>query len=297
MGRLTALQKPNGSVRGIVASDVFRRLVARTMAQFQCALSTRVGTECIAHLWEDEEGVVHRIVQAEGGEQGDPLMPALSLSLGQHPALQAVQAQLQDGERLFASLDDVYVVCAPPQVNAIYGILQHEFFTHSSIRVHHGKTQVWNRGSVAPTGIEVLQAVARVHDPDVIAWRGDSTLRGVDQGVRILGPHWDTQTLFVPICLRCLSHDQLLEKVLTVQDLQCAWLLLLFCCGARPELTAGFAAHHDASLRRCLSSLLGVAPASIYWDLASLPLCLGGLEAQHCSPDPLSGQAGQTVWR
>ena len=33
MGRVTALQKPNGSVCGIVASDVFRRLVARTMAQ------------------------------------------------------------------------------------------------------------------------------------------------------------------------------------------------------------------------------------------------------------------------
>ena len=134
MGRLTALQKPNGSVRGIVASDVFRRPVARTMAQwlgpaieratspFQYALSTRAGTECIAHaihaltdlehtvtvvsidgmgafdvvsrqalleglvtvgrftmpfvlqfcgsassyLWEDEEGVVHTIVQAEG---------------------------------------------------------------------------------------------------------------------------------------------------------------------------------------------------------------------------------------
>ena len=61
MGRLTALQKPNGSVRGIVASDVFRRFVARTMAQqlypaieratspFQYALSTRAGTECISH--------------------------------------------------------------------------------------------------------------------------------------------------------------------------------------------------------------------------------------------------------
>ena len=61
MGRVTALQKPNGSVRGIVASDVFRRLVARTIAQqlgpaieratspFQYALSTRAGTECTAH--------------------------------------------------------------------------------------------------------------------------------------------------------------------------------------------------------------------------------------------------------
>ena len=60
VGRLTALQKPNGGVRGIVCWDVSRRLVARTMAQqlgpaieratspSQHALSTRAGTECIA---------------------------------------------------------------------------------------------------------------------------------------------------------------------------------------------------------------------------------------------------------
>ena len=33
MGRMTALHKPSGGVRGIVAGDVIRRLVARTMAQ------------------------------------------------------------------------------------------------------------------------------------------------------------------------------------------------------------------------------------------------------------------------
>ena len=33
LGRLTALQKPNGGVRGIVSGDVVRRLVARTIAQ------------------------------------------------------------------------------------------------------------------------------------------------------------------------------------------------------------------------------------------------------------------------
>ena len=61
MGRVTALQNLDGSVRDIVASDVFRRPVARTMAQqlgpaieratgpFQCALSTPAGTECLAH--------------------------------------------------------------------------------------------------------------------------------------------------------------------------------------------------------------------------------------------------------
>ena len=60
MGRLTALSKPDGGVRGIVAGDVFRRHVARTKAKqlgqavmkatspHQYALSTRAGCECIA---------------------------------------------------------------------------------------------------------------------------------------------------------------------------------------------------------------------------------------------------------
>ena len=60
-GRLTALAKPDGGVRGIVAGDVIRRLVARTMSQqlskaaeaatvpHQYALSTRAGCECVAH--------------------------------------------------------------------------------------------------------------------------------------------------------------------------------------------------------------------------------------------------------
>ena len=111
-------------------------------APFQYALSTRAGTECVAHifqaltqanpsttilsidgigaydlisrrsmlsglmalpqasaalpftrmfygqpseyLWYDDDGAVHSILQAEGGEQGDPLMPAL-FALGQPP--------------------------------------------------------------------------------------------------------------------------------------------------------------------------------------------------------------------
>ena len=64
------------------------------------------------YFWEDDEGIVHDIHQAEGGEQGDALMPLL-FSLGQHPALQAVQAQLLPGERVFAYLDDVYVTTTP----------------------------------------------------------------------------------------------------------------------------------------------------------------------------------------
>ena len=61
-GRLTALQKESGGVRGIIAGDIVRRLVARIVAQqlesaveiatapFQNALSTRAGSECVAHV-------------------------------------------------------------------------------------------------------------------------------------------------------------------------------------------------------------------------------------------------------
>ena len=59
LGRLTALQKPTGGVRGIVAGEMLRRIVARTVTQqintvveratvpFQYV--TRAGTECVAH--------------------------------------------------------------------------------------------------------------------------------------------------------------------------------------------------------------------------------------------------------
>ena len=62
MGRITALKKPNGGIRGIVVGDILRRLVARTMAKqmaarveaatapFQYALTTKAGCESVAHI-------------------------------------------------------------------------------------------------------------------------------------------------------------------------------------------------------------------------------------------------------
>ena len=61
LGRMTALCKPNGGVRGIIAGDMVRRPVARTISQqiskaveqatspFQYALSTKSGGERTAH--------------------------------------------------------------------------------------------------------------------------------------------------------------------------------------------------------------------------------------------------------
>ena len=61
LGRLVALSKPNGRVRGIVVGDLLRRVVARSLAQHhahtfqqacshhQYALSTRAGSEAVVH--------------------------------------------------------------------------------------------------------------------------------------------------------------------------------------------------------------------------------------------------------
>ena len=95
------------------------------------------------YLWEDEMGMSHENAQGEGGEQGDPLMPML-FALGLHPALRAAQGRMRVGERIFAYLDDVYVICRPERVVEIFKILEEEMSAHSEIRLHLGKTQVWN---------------------------------------------------------------------------------------------------------------------------------------------------------
>ena len=59
-----------------------------------------------SYAWVDEAGEVHHIVQAEGGEQGDPLMPLL-FSLAIDP-LEEASRELRPEEHLFAYLDDVY---------------------------------------------------------------------------------------------------------------------------------------------------------------------------------------------
>ena len=63
-------------------------------------------------LWENEEGETRWVEQAEGGEQGDPLMPYLFPS-GIHEPFTAVAKTLQSNEHIFAFLDGVYVVSEP----------------------------------------------------------------------------------------------------------------------------------------------------------------------------------------
>ena len=101
------------------------------------------------YVWEDAEGVEHSILQVKVVSR-ETLMPLLC-SFGQHGALDATQDEFADGENLVAYLDDIWVASpVPEQVSHVYGSLQRNLFAHSRIRVHGGKTQVWNRIGIRP---------------------------------------------------------------------------------------------------------------------------------------------------
>ena len=147
---------------------------------------------------------------------------------------------------------------------------------HFRIRVHQGKTQVWNWSGVRPPFCDVLDraAAAAERDPTATAWRGDGLTD--TQGIRVLGTprgHDD----FVRTFLQRTSekHAILLERIPT------AWALLLHCANARanysirvvrPELCGAFAEAHDSGLWRCLCAILEIPTRS-----RQVTSCLGGL--------------------
>ena len=280
LGSLTALLKENGSIRGIVTGDTFRRGVARTMAQqcakifeeacmpYQYALSTRAGTDCVArvvrllteldpkktllsidgigafdhikrksmlealhnnpalapllpfvrtfygknstYVWYDDEGVPHEISQGEGGEQGDPLMPAL-YALGQHAALAHVDASLHEGEMLFAFLDDIYILCDPSRVGEIFLQVKQSLARFAGVQVNLGKTKVWNRAATRPEDLHTIGAEA---------WRGEGPEE--EQGLVVLGvPVGHSAFVQKWLADKEESHQQFLTRIPAVQDAQC----------------------------------------------------------------------------
>ena len=353
---MTALCKPSGGVRCIVAGDMARRFVARTISQqiskaveqamspFQCALSTKSGGECVAHslqaltdldpratvlsingigafdlisrgamldglrsvaggdsvlpfvvqfcgnpsshLWDDDDGETHEIRQGEGGEQGDPLVPML-YALGQHQALRSVQSRLRPHERLLAFHDDVSAVAQPERIVAVPRILGEELWQHSRIRIEASKTQIWNRGGHVPSGCETLLNEARAINPHAEVWFGGFDRPPEERGIRVLGtPLGSAEYVRSQLDATEAAHQLLLQRIPAVQDLQSAWLLLLFCASSRatfylrvchPDHSEAFARQHDVHIWQCLSTLLGQRQDALPQDWGSLPFHLGGL--------------------
>ena len=191
-------------------------------------------------------------------------------------------------ERLLAFLNDIYVVCSPERVADIYASLQQELWRPARIAVHQGKTQLWNRGGVMPSGCEAMTAAARVEDDDAVVWRGDPGLPIVEQGIKLLG----TPLGHRAFCRRPLGQVGhvtwcvLLERIQAVADLHVAWLLWVCCAATRanyvlrvvhPHLVRSITERHDAEVWSCLQRLIGIEGDELTEDMARLPTSMGGL--------------------
>jgi len=107
-------------------------------------------------LWTDDDGVTHIITQAEGGEQGCPLMPAL-YALAQHDALVAASRELLPSERLYSFLDDLYVVTSRERFHEAFKTVAENVERHAGVKSHLGKLRAWcSGGGAAPAAVAAL---------------------------------------------------------------------------------------------------------------------------------------------
>ena len=238
-------------------------------------------------------------------------MPLL-YTLGQHSALVAASERLNGDEILFAFFDDLYVLLSPDRAVEAHRILGEELWRHARIRLNQGKTCLWNRVGQMPFGCERLEAAARAEDPDARVWRGDVQIEPRQRGIVILGtPVGTPEFVEQQLEQKVVEHETFLQRVPELKDLQCAWLLLLFCGVARanffirtigPALSHSFATRHDAQIWRCFSTLVGLSPDAVCHTAkvtASLPLATGGLGLRSATKlrSLHTGQVGQTPSR
>ena len=349
LGRMTALKKDNGKIRGIVAGSILRRLVCKTVAMqfsdhflertspFQFALQTKAGTDALAHtlrlvtdsdpdtvvvsldgvgafdhvrraaffeklmsceelrellplvralygslsrfVWTDDKGEQHVIEQAEGGEQGCPLMPAL-YALAQHDALVRASENLLPSERILSFLDDLYVVTCRARAYEAFDEVARQVEEHAGVQTHLGKLRAWCSGGGPPPADLAAEC------PD--AWTADKPDEA--NGIVVLGTPLGRKT-FVEAHARerIQKEHRLLDELPLFKDPQAAWVLLVHSAAQRanhtirvvpPSLSSSYAADHDEAMWAAFCAILGAedfSSDSTAKSVSTMPARLGGL--------------------
>ena len=115
-------------------------------------------------LWTDDEGHSHTIAQGEGGEQGDPLMPAL-YSLAQHDALVEADGALLPGEHILSFLDDLYLVTSKDRAAEAFRTVTGAVARRAGVHTHLGKLKAWSAsGGPSPPDLAAISPEAWTAD-------------------------------------------------------------------------------------------------------------------------------------
>ena len=117
-------------------------------------------------------------------------------------------------------LDDIYTACRPERLYEVHTTVDEQLATHAHIHVHHGKTQVWNRGGVEPGGIEGMLKL------EAIVW---PLLPADQQGWAF--PLGEYVQEFLAHKMR--QQQVLFQRIPWVNDTQSASLLLSMCGATR----------------------------------------------------------------
>ena len=230
-------------------------------------------------LWIDDEGQEHIIVQGEGGEQGDPLMPAL-YSLAQHDALVEADGELGPSERILSFLDDLYVVTSRERAADAFLTVSTTVEKRAGVKTHLGKLKAWCAGGGAAP-----EDLARI-SPE--AWKAD--LPDHQNGIKVLGTPFGKPEFVAAFAEERMESERvLLERLAKLDDPQCAWLMLSMSAVPRanhfirmlpPSQSTQYAQAHDEAVWSCFTTLMGTTELrddALARHIATLPARMGGL--------------------
>jgi len=214
--------------------------------------------------WFDEHGTSHPVVQGDGGEQGDAMMPAL-FCLAMRGALIEIQSRLPENAFVVAYLDDVYIICNRGDAHGCYGIVQEVLRNRCHIDVNEAKLAAYGTGDQEmPAGLQELGENV---------WKGGGPLQ--ERGLKVVGAPVGTPEFIEEFGQKVISEEaQLLENIPKLAYLQISWLLLYFCAVPRinhllrivpPVMVRRIAQVHDAGIFQVFSTLFSISSESA-WD-------------------------------
>ena len=132
------------------------------------------------------------------------------------------------------------------------GSVERELWDHFRIQVKHGKTQVWNRSGVRPTWLRPFVLQGRRSTQRSVAGRPHIAVP--QAGCRHFGnPFGASSFRGSPALRESCQYATLLERIPQMQDLQCAWLLLLFFALHREQITSSCCSPRTEFPFRCAS--------------------------------------------